>query len=70
MLMILMTIGSIVISNIYEDIYNGDDELGSRLRDQKILSFLMLNSPVIFTAVIFISGVILFTGINDEEQYG
>lgn len=66
---ILFLMLGIFISNIYEDVYNGTDELAMRLKDQTILSFLMLNSPVIFTAVIFISGIVLFSGVNDDEQY-
>lgn len=65
-LAILMIFLSILISNIYEDIYSGGDELSTRLQDQTILSYLVLHSPLIFTIVIFASGIVLFSGVSEE----
>lgn len=62
----LFLIASIFISNIYEDFYNDDDDIGSRLREQTLLSWLILQSPLVFTVVIFISGIIMFTGLQQE----
>lgn len=63
----LLIIGSIFISNIYQDFYQDDGDLGTRLQNQEILSFLILHSPVIFSIVIFVSGIIVFSGLGEES---
>jgi hypothetical protein len=69
MLVVLLVIGSIFMSNIYEDFYNDAGELGDRLREHTLLSFMILYSPSIFTVVSFISGIILFSGRQDENVF-
>jgi len=64
---ILFVLGSMFISNIYEDFANDEGELGSRLQEHTVLSFMILYSPVIFTIIVFISGIIMFTGLGGEE---
>jgi|TARA_Y100000296_G_scaffold45780_1_gene52458 hypothetical protein len=66
-LMLVLIIASIFISNIYEDFYDDTGELADRLKEQVLLSYLVLNSPLIFTIISFISGLVLFTGLNREE---
>jgi hypothetical protein len=66
---VLLLFLSILISNIYQDIYSGTDELATELKDQVMLSWLILKSPLIFSVVIFISGIILFSGIIQEESF-
>lgn len=63
---LLLIMGSIIISNIYEDFYVGTDEVSSRLQEHELLSFMVLHSPVIITVISFISGMILFTGVGRE----
>jgi hypothetical protein len=58
---ILLIFGSIVMSNMYEDIYTGDDEIATRLQDQTLTSFIMLRSPLIFGIIAMITGIYLFT---------
>jgi hypothetical protein len=65
-LAILLIIVSILISNTYEELYTNNDDVGLKLQEQVLLSFLILNSPMIFTIVIFVSGIILFSGIGEE----
>ena len=65
-LALLLIMGSIFMSNIYQDIYQEDDDLSSVLREHTLLSYLILHSPVIFTILIFISGIILFSGMQEE----
>lgn len=60
--MIMLVMACVFISNIYEDFYNDTDEFGTRLKEHVLLSFLILESPLIFTIVGFIGGVIMFTG--------
>lgn len=65
MLALLMIIMSIFISNIYEDLYGDKGEFGESIREQSLLAFLMLNSPMILTIIIFASGIVLFAGLDD-----
>ncbi|KYK20693.1 hypothetical protein AYK24_09890 [Thermoplasmatales archaeon SG8-52-4] len=65
-LVIMLILGSILISNIYEDFSSGDDELATRLREHTILSFMVLHSPMIFTIISLISGAIMFSGMREE----
>lgn len=67
LLALLLVIMSIYISNIYEDLYQDSGDLGESLRDQGLLAFLILNSPMILTIVIFASGIVLFAGIDSGD---
>ena len=67
LLMIMLIMGSILISNMYEEFYDSNDDLSTRLKEHTILSFMILYSPGIFTIIGFITGIILFSGINREE---
>jgi NADH:ubiquinone oxidoreductase subunit 5 (subunit L)/multisubunit Na+/H+ antiporter MnhA subunit len=67
-LILLLIVGSIIISNMYEDIYNGQDEMGDRLREQTILSYMILYSPVVMTIIAFITGIYLFTRNEEGES--
>lgn len=68
--MFMLAIASIFISNIYEDFYNDGGDVGTRLHEQTLLSYLILYSPLIMIVVGFICGVIMFTGENDLYQNG
>lgn len=63
---ILLLVVAMVISNVYEEIYTGTDDIATRLQDQQILSWLLLYSPLIIGAFIFIGGIIMFSGIAEE----
>ena len=65
--MLLLIITSIFISNIYEEFYNGGDEVGTRLHEQVLLSWLLLYSPLVMCVIGFVCAIIMFTG-NGEEQ--
>ncbi len=67
MLVIILVMGSIFISNMYEDFSGGTDDLSTRLAEHTLLSFMILNSPVILTAVAFITGIVMFSGMQQEE---
>lgn len=67
LLVLIIIICSIFFSNAYEDFYNDAGEVGDQLRDMKILSYLILYSPMIFTVIAFIAGIIMF--IPREEDY-
>lgn len=68
-LMLVLIMGSILMSNIYEDFIGGDDDLGSRLKEHTILSFMILESPKVFTVIGFIFGILLFSGIQEEDAF-
>lgn len=58
------------MSNIYEDFYNdGDAALSDRLREQTLLSYMILYSPAIMSVIIFIGGIIMFGGVNNEPSF-
>ena len=67
LLAILIIIMSIFISNIYEDLYGDTSEFGENIREQKLLSFLILHSPLILSIIVFASGIVLFSGLGQEE---
>jgi len=69
-LMILLIFGAIVISNMYEDIYTGDDDIAVRLQDQAMTSYLTLYSPFILSFIAAIAGVFLFTRTSSDAASG
>lgn len=66
--MLILVLGSVFISNMYEDFYNGSDSFSLILREHTILSFMILYSPMINTILGFVAGFILFSG-RGEESY-
>jgi len=66
-LVIALIMGSILMSNIYENFYNDTGELGDRLKEHVLLSFMIIESPVILTVISFLAGIIIFSGIREEE---
>lgn len=59
---LVLIIVSIAMSQVYEDFYLSQDEIGSNLRDAPLVSKLIIHSPSIMTIIAFICGIILFTG--------
>ena len=64
-MVLILVISSIFISNIYEEFQTGTDDVASRLKEHKLLSYMLLYSPMIISLVSFIAGIILFGG-NQE----
>ena len=64
-LVLLLVIACIFVSSIYEDIYDDDSEIGTRMKEHTILSFLVLSSPAIMGMIAFIVGIILFSGPSE-----
>lgn len=64
--MLMIIIASLFISNIYQDFYDGNDDVGPRLKEQTILSFLILYSPMIMCIIGFVCGIIMFSGYKEE----
>lgn len=71
MFVILLIFGSILLSNVYENIYTTNNEvIGEGLKDQKAMSFMILHSPWILTVIAFIVGIYIFAGKQNEDQGG
>ena len=59
-LMLLLILGCVVMSNMYQDLYTGTDDIALRLQEQSTMSFLILHSPFILTLISVIGGVMMF----------
>lgn len=72
-LFFLLTIAAILLSmalsNAYQDIYEGNDSLGSEIRSQSLLSWLILYSPLVTLVIMLFSAIVLFTGVGQEAGY-
>jgi hypothetical protein len=67
MLMVLLVFGCIIMSNMYQDIYTGSDELATRLQEQGILSYMILHSPAIMGIIALFGGVLMFARQSATE---
>jgi hypothetical protein len=65
-LMILLIVASIILSNMYENIYTGTDEIATRMKEQTLLAYMILYSPMILTIIAFIAGIFMFAGRQNE----
>jgi len=65
---LVLIVTCISVSQMYEELYLGQDEIGLVLRDATLISYLIIYSPAIMTIIAFIAGIILFTG-NREVGY-
>lgn len=61
-----LVVGCMIMSNIYEDFYDDNDDLGNRLKEHALISYMILYSPMIMGLVAFFIGIILFGG---EQQF-
>ena len=66
-LIILLIFGCILISNMYQDIYTGDDEIATRLQEQTILSYLILHSPFVMAMIALVGGLLMFARYSSAE---
>jgi len=69
-LMFLLIFGCIIMSNVYQDIYTGTDELATRLQEQTTMSYLILHSPFIMAMIAIIGGILMFTRQSISEGGG
>jgi len=69
MFIVLLIFFAIIMSNMYEDIYTGTDEIATQLQAQTLTSYMILYSPMILTTIAFITGIFLFAGRRDEGGY-
>jgi len=59
---LILVIGCMIMSNIYEDIWSGGDTFASIMSEHILLSYLIIYSPGIMALIAFIAGIILFSG--------
>ena len=69
-LVILLVFGSVIMSNMYQDIYDGTDIVATGLQSQVAMSWMILYSPLIMTLIAFIVGIYMFAGKQTEAQGG
>ena len=60
-LMILLIFGCVIVSNMYQDFYSDNSDIGSRLKEQGIMSYMILYSPMIMGFIAIVGGIIMFT---------
>jgi len=67
-LMLLLILGCVVISNMYQDMYTTNDDVTIIMKEHVLLSWLILHQPMIFTVIILTSGIIMFSGMKEEDM--
>lgn len=65
---VLMIFASIFISNMYQDMYTSNDDITNIMKEHTLLSWLILHQPMIFTIIILVSGIIMFSGMREEDM--
>ena len=66
-LMLLIIFGCVIMSNIYENIYQSGTEVSTRLKEQSIMSHLILHSPFIMTMIALVGGILMFARQSNAE---
>lgn len=66
-LMFLLIFGCVIMSNMYQDIYTGSDEIATRLQEQTTMSYLILHSPFIMAMIAVIGGILMFARQSSSE---
>lgn len=64
--MIFLVLLAILFSNMYQDFYQGSDDLALKLQSMTVVSYLILYSPHIFTIIMVVTGIFLFAGKQGE----
>ena len=67
-LAIILILGAMLMSNMYEEFYDSTDDLALRMKEHTLLSNMLLYSPAILTVIVFITGIILFSGLGTEQE--
>jgi len=70
MLMVLLILGCVIMSNMYQDIYTGTDDVALRLQEQTAMSYFILHSPLIMGIILIIGGILMFARQSSSEGGG
>lgn len=65
LMMILLIFLSIFMSNSYQDIYTGNNEIALRLQEQTAMSYMILYSPFILAFITMAAGIYFFVNNNN-----
>jgi len=65
-LTIVLILGAILMSNIYQSFMESGGGIGTRLQEMNLLSYLILYSPMVLLIMLSIGAVIMFVGIGRE----
>ena len=63
---ILLVAGSMFISNTYEDFLNDGGDISNEMMEMPIQNFLMLYMPQLMSAMIFLGGIVIFSGAGGD----
>lgn len=66
-LSVLIILLSIITSNLYQDFYQDGGDLGTELKAMGLMSYLLLYSPMIFSVLLTIGAIIIFSGIREDN---
>ena len=67
-LMVLLIFACVIMSNMYQDIYTGTDDLALRLKEQSTTSYMILHSPYIMTFIAIFGGILMFARSSASED--
>lgn len=70
MLVVLLFFGSVIMSNMYQDIYEGTDIVSQGLQEQPLMSNMILYSPFYMVLIALISGIFLFAKPSQDDFGG
>lgn len=70
MFVVLLIMGSILISNMYQDLHQSTDSvIGDGLKSQTGMSYMIIHSPKILTIFAIIVGIFIFAGTQREGDF-
>jgi len=67
LMVLIFVMTAIYMSNVYEEFIKGRDDIASELKEMPMASFIILYMPHIITIIAFLGGVIIFSGIGEEQ---
>jgi len=59
-MIVMLVFGAMYLSNMYQQIFEGTDDLAVRMQEQSILSYMIIYAPLIMTIIGFITGLFFF----------
>jgi polyferredoxin len=70
MLVVLLFFGAVIMSNMYQDIYEGTDIISQGLQEQPLMSNMILYSPFYMVLIALIAGIFLFAKPSQDDYGG
>lgn len=66
-MVMMFIISAVYVSDTYESFRSGTDDIALELQGMTMGNFIMLNLGAIITVISFVGGIIIFTGIGQEQ---